>query len=192
LAFAEIAAQAQLIVELVGIARTSTQLALDVLHRACVEEVAELLLSEQLAQQVAVERQRLRAPLSGRGVVLVHVGGDVVEEQRRRVRRRRLRLDLDEVELAGPQTRQEPSQGRKVEHVLQTFAVGLEDDRKRAVASGDLEQALRLQTLLPERSPLIGAPARDEESPSRVLAKACAEERALADLLYDELLDLVR
>ena len=36
-------------------------------------QIAQLLLAEQLAQEVAVEGERLGAPLGGRGVVLVHV-----------------------------------------------------------------------------------------------------------------------
>ena len=78
---------------------------LDLLERARVDQVAQLLLAEQLAQQVAVERQRLGAPLGGRRVVLVHVGGDVVEEERGAIRRGGRRLDVDEVDLrasAGP------------------------------------------------------------------------------------------
>ena len=48
-----------------------------------VEELAELLDAHELSEQIAVERQRLRTPLLGRRVVLVHVCGDVVEEERR-------------------------------------------------------------------------------------------------------------
>ena len=59
----------------------AAQLLLHLLERRRVDQLAQLLLAEQLPQQVAVERQRLRAPLGGRRVVLVHVRGDVVEEQ---------------------------------------------------------------------------------------------------------------
>ena len=62
----------------------------------------------QLAEQVAVERERLRAPLLGRRVVLVHVRRDVVEEERRGERRRRRRLDLGDVES----TRADPGRTR--------------------------------------------------------------------------------
>ena len=82
----QVAADPQLVVQLVGARRRSAQLPLDVLDGVTVEQVAQLLLPEQLAQQVAVERQRLRPPFRGRRVVLVHVGRDVVEEERRRVR----------------------------------------------------------------------------------------------------------
>ena len=44
---------------------------------------------------------------------------------------------------------QQPVQGGQVEDVLQAFAVGLEDDREAGEVLGDLEQALRLEPLLP-------------------------------------------
>ncbi len=47
-----------------------------------VGQVAQLLGAEQVAQQVAVERQRRRPALGQRGVALVHVDGDPAEEQR--------------------------------------------------------------------------------------------------------------
>ena len=188
----EVAAQPQLVVQLVRVARSAAQLRLDLLERAGVEQLAQLLLSEQLAQQVAVERERLRAPLGRRRVVLVHVGRDVVEEQRGRERRRALRLDVDEVELAGLQAAQDPLQRRQVEDVLQALAVRLEDDRERAVLPRDLEQRLRLQPLLPERRPLARPAARDQQRARGVLAEARAEERRAGELADDELLDLVR
>ena len=81
LACAEIAAPAQEIVQLIGGASFAAELLLHLRERAGVDQVAQLLLAEQLLQQVAVERQRLRPPLRGRRVVLVHVVRDVVEEQ---------------------------------------------------------------------------------------------------------------
>ena len=51
---------------------------------------------EQLAQQVAVEGQRLRPPVDQRRVALVHVRGDVVEHQRAGERRRAPRLHADQ------------------------------------------------------------------------------------------------
>ena len=130
---------------------------LHLLERVGVEQLPQLLLAEQLAQEVAVERERLRAPLGGGRVVLVHVVRDVVEEQRARKRRRGRRLDLDEVELARLEAVQDPRQRREVEDVLQALAVRLEDDRERRVAPSHLEERLRLQPLLPERR----AAARD-------------------------------
>ena len=54
-----------------------------------VDQLAQLVLAEQLAQQVAVEREGGRAALRVRRVALVHVGRDVVEQQRGGERARR-------------------------------------------------------------------------------------------------------
>jgi hypothetical protein len=155
---------------------------LDLLERAGVDELAQLLLAEQLAQQLAVERQRRRAALGVRRVALVHVRGDVVEEQARGEGRRGRRLDLDHVDLAAVQPAQQLGQPRQVEHVAQALAVGLEDDRELRVAPRDLEQRLRLQPLLPQRRALARVGARDEQRARGVLAEARAEQRAGAEL----------
>ena len=129
------------------------QVGLDRLQRARVDQLAQLFLPQQLAQQLAVQRQRRRAALRVGLVALVHVGRDVVEQQRGRERRSGLRLDLDQRELAAVQLRQQVVQARQVEHVAQDLAVGLEHDRELRVAPRDLEQRLRLQPLLPQRRP---------------------------------------
>src|SRR4029453_16285802 len=192
LALPQVAAAAQQVVQLVGRARLTAQLLLDLHQRARVDQISELLLSEQLAQQVAVERKRLRTPLGRRRVVLVHVVRDVVEQQRGRVRRGGRRLDVDEVDLTCPQALQQPLQRGQVEDVLQALAVGLEHDREGGVAARDLQERLRLQPLLPEGSALTGAAARDQQRAAGVLAEARAEERGLPHLLHHELLDLLR
>ena len=86
---------------------------------------------------------------------------------------------------------QEAAKGRQVEDVLQAFAAGLEHDREGGIAPSHLQQGLRFQPLLPEGSPLSRPAARDQERARSVLPEARAEERALPDLLHDELLDLV-
>ena len=180
LVVAEIAATAEQIVELVGRTRIAGELRLDLGQRLRVEQVAQLLLAEQLAEEVAVERERLRATLGGGRVVLVHVGGDVGEEERRGERRGRGRLDLDEIELAGLEAVEDALQRRQVEDVLQALAVGLEHDRERAVVARDLKQALGLQALLPQRRALARPATRDQERAGGVLAEARAEQRGAA------------
>src|SRR5262249_61795934 len=113
--------------------------------RTRVDQIAQLLLAEQLAQEIAVERQRLRAAFRRRGVVFVHVRRDVVEEKRRRIRRRGRRLDVDDIELARSQSLQQALERRQVEDGLQTLAIRLEDGRERAVLARDLQQPPRLQ-----------------------------------------------
>ena len=174
-----------------GDLRAMLQVVLDARERAGVDQLAQLLLAEQLAQQVAVERQRRRAALGVGRVALVHVGGDVVEQQRGGERRGGRGLDLDERDLAAVQPAQQPLQAGHVEHVAQALAVGLEHDREVGVAPGDLEQALGLQPLLPQRRAPAGVGARDQQRAAGVLAKARAEQRRAAELGGDRLLDLL-
>ena len=74
----EVADRTQDVVQLVGAAGPATvgqplQVELDVGEHSGIEELAELLGSEEVAEQVAVERQRRRSPLGQWGVALVHV-----------------------------------------------------------------------------------------------------------------------
>src|SRR5205823_3551336 len=109
---AQVSSPPEQIVQLVRRARLAAELVLDLRERAGVDQVAQLLLAEQLPQQVAVERKRLRTALGCGRVVLVHVVRDVVEEERRRVRRGRGGLDVDEVDLPRAQPLQQALQRR--------------------------------------------------------------------------------
>ena len=93
----EVAEPAQQVGDLVhraGLALVDERLALELrlLEGRRVEQLAQLLLAEQLAEQVAVEGERLGPSLRERGVAVVHVGGDVVEEERGGERGRPRRL----------------------------------------------------------------------------------------------------
>ena len=178
-------------VQIVRCTWLSAQLRLDVGHGSRVEQLAQLFGAEQLSEELPVERERLRAPLCRRRVVLVHVRRDVVEQERGGERRRGRRLDLDDVHLPRGHAPQQLPQAGHVEDVLQALAVRLEHDREGRVAAGDLEERLRLEALLPERRALARSVARDQQGARRVLAEPRAEERALPDLLDDELLDVL-
>ena len=178
--------------QLVDVPRCRAERRIDLLDRAEIEKLSQLLHAHELPKEVAIERERLRAPLLGRRVVLVHVRRDVVEEQRGRERRRRRGLGLDDGERARPDPLQDGVERGQVEHVLQALPERLEHDRELRVAARDLEQVLGLQALLPERSALAGAPARDEQRPGGVLAEARAVERRLRELAEKQILDLVR
>ena len=113
----QVAERAQHVVQRVGVRRLHAlgqvlEVGLDLGERVGVDQLAQLLLAEQLAQQVAVERQRRRAPLGVGRVALVHVGRDVVEQQRRRERGRALGLDLDQRQLAAVQVASAGRSGR--------------------------------------------------------------------------------
>ena len=89
----EVADLAQHVVQLVGTARPAAvgdtlQLQLDVGEHTGIEQLAQLLGTEQIAQQIAIERQRRGAALGQRRVALVHVRGDPVEQQALGERRR--------------------------------------------------------------------------------------------------------
>ena len=154
-----------------------------------VEQVADLLLAQQLPQHAAVERQRLGATLARGRVGLVHVLRDVVEEERRGERRAVRRLHLDQPDLAALQRAQQLDEARHVEHVLQHLAVRLEHHGEGAEALGRGEQGLRLEPLLPERRPLPGPAARDEQRAGGVLAEARGVEGGVAELADDQVLD---
>ena len=173
-------------------AALAAELELDLLERVGVEQIAQLVRACQLSQEVAIQRQRRNAPLGRGRVILVQVLRDVLEVERGGERRRRLRLDCDELTRAVPQSAEQLSQRDQVEMISQQLAVGLEQDRERAVALGDREQRLRAQPLLPERRALARPPARDQQRPRSALAEARAEQRRAAELADDEILDAVR
>ena len=164
---------------------------LEVGQRVRVEQLAQLLLAEQLAEQVAVEGQRAGPPLGQRRVAVVHVGGHVVEQQAARERAGLRRLDAVDRDLARRHAGQDPAQGRQVEHVRQALAVGLDEDREAAVAAGHGEQVGGPLALLPERGPRPGPPARQEQGAGRVLAEPAGEQGRVRDLADDQVLDLV-
>src|SRR4029078_6561251 len=95
----EVTAQQEQVVELVRVPGGTGELLLHPDKGVQVDHFPELLLPEQLTEEVAVERQRLGAAFCRRRVVLVHVRGDVVEQERGRKRRGGCRLDVDEVDL---------------------------------------------------------------------------------------------
>ena len=75
--------------------------------------------AEELAQQVPIERQRGRTALGQRRVRLVHVGGDPVEQQRLRERRRARRIHRDDAHSPGAHVPEHLLQRGQVEHVAE-------------------------------------------------------------------------
>ena len=164
---------------------------LEVRQRLGIEQLAQLLLAEQLAEQVAVERQRPGPPLGERGVAVVHVGGDVVEQERAREWAGPQRLDAVDGDLAARHAAEHLAQRRQVEDVREDLAVRLDEDREAAVARGDREQVGGSLALLPERRPRPGPATRQEQRAGGVLPEARREQGAAGDLADDELLELV-
>ena len=174
-----------------SLGRQRLQSQLQVGQRGRVDQVAQLLLAEQLAQQVAVQGQRAGPPLRQGRVALVHVGGQVVEEQRAGERRGRDRLHFPDLDLTSRHSPEHLAQRRQVEEVGQAFAIGLDDDRERAVPAGHGQQAGRTLPLLPERRPRAGPAPRQEQRPRRVLAETGREHGRASQPPDDQVLDLV-
>ena len=104
---AEVDEQVVQAVGVAGVARRNEalELELELGERFGVEQLAQLLGAEELAQQIAVERERGRAPFGERRVALVHVDRDPAEQQRLRERRRAAGLDRHDAHLAASGSR---------------------------------------------------------------------------------------
>ena len=167
------------------------QFELDVGEHLRVEQLAELLGPEQVTQEVAVERQRSGAAFGERGVALVHVGGDPVEQQARRHRARLAGVDADHPDRPRAQLAEHLTQRRHVEHVLQALARGLEEDRERRVLRRHRKQIGRPLTLLPQRRAAIRASTRQQQGPAGALAESGGEQRRLGQRRHDQFVDVL-
>ena len=85
---------------------------LQVGQRRGVDQVAQLLLAEKLAQQLAIQGQRAGSPFRQRRIALVHVGGQIVEEERAGEGRSRDRLHFTDFDLASGHSAEDVAQGR--------------------------------------------------------------------------------
>ena len=94
------------------------QLELQVVDSRWIEQLTQLFLAQQLAQALAVQRQRLGTPLGHRRVAFVHVLGDVVEHQRSGEWRCRRRLNRRHPNMAPLNPTQHFLQCWQVEDVL--------------------------------------------------------------------------
>ncbi len=88
-------------------------------------------------------------------------------------------------------SRSSSRQRGQVEDVAQDLAVGLQHHREAGEVPCHLEQALRLEALLPERRTLARVGARDQQRAGGVLAEVGAEEGRAGELADDEVLELV-
>ena len=193
----EVAESPQQVVDLVGVVGLplldeGLEAQLEVRERVRIEQLPELLLAEQLPEEVAVQREGLRPALGQRGVALVHVGRDVVEQQRAREGGGARGLDAVDRDLPPPDAVEDLAQGVEVEHVREAFAVRLHEDREAPVPRCDRQQVGRTLALLPQRGPRPGTPSRQEQRPRRVLAEPAREQARLPDAADHQVLDLLR
>ena len=144
-----------------------------------IEQLAQLLLAEQLAQQVPVERQRLGPTLRQRRVAVVHVGGDVVEQQdcSRTARPAASRRSWTAISRRSTPP-QDLAQRRQVEHVGQALAVRLDEDREAAVAAARPRAGRRRAGAAARAaSACPGRRRGQQQRAGRVLAEAAREQR---------------
>ena len=182
--------------ELVGVAGPTPvdqalQLELEVAEHQGVDELAQLLGPEEVAQQLAIERQRRGPTLGQRRVALVHVDGDPPEQQRLGEGRGAGRVDGDDADRARAQVGEDLAQRRQVEDVVEALAGGLEQDREVGVLGGHGEQVGGALALLPQRGAAVGAPAGQQQGPGGALAEARREHRGVGELGDDDVGDLV-
>ena len=190
----QVAERPQQVVQVVGgsgaaaVAQT-LELELHLVEGARVEELPQLVRAEQLAQQIAIEREGGGAPLGERRVSLVHVDADPSEEQRLRERRRVVGVDGDEPRATRPEVRHHLAERRDVEDVLEALPRGLQQDREVGVLGRLRQEIGRALPLLPERRALAGPSAGEQERPRRRLAERAREHRGLRQRPHDQLLD---
>ncbi len=164
----------------------------DVVERARVQQLAQLLRAEELAEQVPVERERRRATFRERRVALVHVHGDPSEQQRLRERRGPVGIHRDQPGPARAEIGHHLAQGGHVEDVAEAFARGFEQHREVRMA-GRLDQQVGAPLpLLPQRRPLARAASRQQQRAGRHLAEHGREHRGAREGGDDRLLDLLR
>ena len=192
----QVADSAQHVVQLVAAARSSPvgqvlQVQLDIGQHAGIEQLAQLLGAEQVAQQVAVERQSSGPPFGERRVALVHVGGDPVEQQALGHRAGSRRIDADDAHGATAQLAEDVAQRRDVEDVLEALPRRLEEDGERRVLGGDGEQVSRLLALLPQRRALVRPASRQQQRTAGALTEPRREQRRLRQRGDDQLLDVL-
>ena len=192
----ERAERAQQVVHAVGAAGAASvgealQLERDLVDRARVEQVAELLGAEQLAQQVAIERERGGPALGERRIALVHVDRDPAEQQRLRERRRPLGVDRHELRATRAQVGHDLLQRRHVEDVAQALARRFEQHREGRMLRGFDQQVGAALALLPQRRALARTLSGQQQRPRARLAEDAREHRGAGQRLDDRLLELL-
>jgi hypothetical protein len=181
LGLGEVAETAEEIMELVGVAcltgiNEALEFQLRLFNGRRVEQFTQFVLSQEVPEEVAVQRERLGSALGKGGIAFVHVGGDVVEEKAASERGCLLGFGGGHADLARADVREDFDEAGEVKNIAEAFAVGLEDDREGAVAAGDGEEVRRALALEPERGALPGAATREEERAGGVFAEVRGKE----------------
>ncbi len=179
----QVADAAQKVVRLVdradlAVLAQSLQVVLQRLEGVGVEQFTQFLGADQFGQQAPVEGERLRPAFGERRVAVVEKRRHVRVGQAAGERRRQRRVDRGHADLALLDVAQDLLERRNVEGVAQALAVGLEQDRERAVVGGDSQQVGAALAHLPQRRALTGTPPRQQQRARCVLAEAGGEHAA--------------
>ena len=192
--FGEVAVFEEQVVDAIGVAGLIVGLerleaAFDFVDGVLVEEFAEIGVAENFLELRLVDRESLGAAFGERGVAVVDVIGDVGKEERGGEGRGFVAGDAGDADFAALNGGENVGSGGEIEDIADAFAIGLEKDRERREARSDGEKIGGAFALLPERSALPGAAARQKERARRGFAEFCGEERSRAELLQNELLE---
>ncbi|MCB5293382.1 hypothetical protein BJQ90_02830 [Arthrobacter sp. SO3] len=175
-----------------AVRREPLQLPLGGVNDLGIEQFAQLDPAQEFVEQGRIQRQRGGPALGQRGIALVEELRDVAKEQGLGEGRRLLGGGLQNPQLAALDGRGDVLEGRKVVHVLQAFAHGLEDDRERGVLSGDVQQLRGALALLPQGLPFAGVLPGQQQGPGGALTETGGEQRAAADLRRHDLFEFLR
>ena len=123
------------VVEVVGVAgaplgHEALELELQLGDHRGIEQLAQLLGAEEVAEQVAVEGEGGDAAFGERRVALVHVHRDPAEQQALRERRCVAGLDGDDPHASRADVGEDLAQRGEVEHVAEALARRLQQDRE--------------------------------------------------------------
>ncbi len=181
---------------LVAIARLTPldqplQLHLQFVEHDRIEQLPQLVGSQQVGQQLPIDGKRRGSTLGQRGITLVHVGGDPGEGQGLGERRRGRGVDRDRADPSGSEVGEQPSEGIQVEDVGHALPRGLEQDRERRVLGGDRQEVGGTLALLPQRCALVGSTPGKEQSARRALPETRGEHGRARQLGHDQLVDLL-
>ncbi len=184
------------VVGLVGVAGPAPvdqalQLQLQVGQGGRVDQLPQLVGAQQLAEQVAVERQGRGPALGQGGVALVHVDRHPAEQQRGGEGRGALAVDAHHPGPARTEVGQDRLQRGQVEHVGQALARGLQQQGERGVAGRHPQQVGRPLALLPQGGATARPAAGQQEGAGGVLPEAGGEQGGAGQRSQHQLLDLV-
>ena len=155
------------------------------------EQLAQFFASEQISEHVAVQRECCSPTLGQRRVTVIHEVGDVAEGQRRRERRRMRHVEAHHPHLASPDLVEQSHQRRHVEGITKALAVGLEHDWEAGIARRHLEKIGTALTLTPQRCARARPTPGQQERTRRVLPEPGGEQRGVAELVHEQLVEFV-